>query len=822
MIPAPARRPALPRAATFVLGVVSGIVLSTSTLVNAADSTGKPEIDFARQIQPILAKRCYACHGPDEAEGGLRFIDQESAYAETESGEHAIVPGDVDASVLIARVESDDEYEQMPPEGDRLTPDEIELLKAWIAGGAAWSDHWAFEPMVDHDPPAVSDPAWMQNPIDAFIHERLDHVGLTPNDVADRQTLVRRAYYDLTGLPPTMAQVQSFVTDADPLAFEKLVDDLLKSPHYGERWGRHWLDLVRYAETNSFERDGIKPNAWKYRDYVVNSFNNDKPYDQFVREQLAGDELDNVTTETLTATGYYRLGIWDDEPADPLQSRADEMDDIITTTGQVFLGLTINCARCHDHKIDPIPQTDYYGMVALLADVTTYGTRSDRTSNNQIDITAPDIAGQYQQLDAERKRVEVAMLEIEQAGIAKMSAPDQRATEGKKRDRDKILKQKLDANLDDDQRSAYANLKAALKQIGEQTAQLPPRDAVLGLAKCDAQPEQTFVHFRGNPHSPADPVDPDFPTIFGLAAPTIPPADESASSAGRRRVLADWMVEEDNFLTARVMANRLWQFHFGRGIVRSSNNFGQLGTPPTHPELLDFLAMRLIEGGWKLKPMHRLIMSSRTYQMSSSGDQPGLDVDPNNDRFWRFDPRRLSAEEVRDSMLAATGSLNLTVGGPSFYEKLSDEVLAGQSRPGEGWGESSESERNRRSIYIHVKRSLLTPMLSAFDFPDPDTTCEDRFATLQPGQALSMLNSEFAHATAKKLSASIDAANIAEDAIVRRTIDRLLQRDATPMDIRRGVDLIHDLQNDYSVERDRAIELFCLSVMNWNEFLFVD
>lgn len=392
MIPAPARRLALPRAAAFVLGVVSGIVLSTSTLVNAADSTGAPAIDFARQIQPILAKRCYACHGPDEAEGGLRFIDQESAYAETESGDHAIVPGDVDASMLIARVESDDEYEQMPPEGDRLTPDEIELLKAWIAGGAAWSDHWAFEPMVDHDPPAVSNAGWMQNPIDAFIHDQLDHVGLTPNDFADRRMLIRRAYYDLTGLPPTMAQVQSFVTDLNPLAFERLVDDLLDSPRYGERWGRHWLDLVRYAETNSFERDGVKPNAWKYRDYVVNSFN-------------------------------------DDKPADPLQSRADEMDDIITTTGQAFLGLTINCARCHDHKIDPIPQTDYYSMAAMMADVTTYGTRGDQTSNNQIDITPPDVAAWYQQLDRERNCVEAAMLEIEQAGIAKMSGPDQRASE---------------------------------------------------------------------------------------------------------------------------------------------------------------------------------------------------------------------------------------------------------------------------------------------------------------------------------------------------------------------------------------------------------
>ncbi len=619
-----------------------------------------------------------------------------------------------------------------------------------------------------------------------------------------------------------MAQVQAFVTDPDPLAFERLVDDLLESPQYGERWGRHWLDLVRYAETNSFERDGIKPNAWKYRDYVIKSFNDDKPYDQFVREQLAGDELDHVTTETLTATGYYRLGIWDDEPADPLQARADEMDDIIATTGQAFLGLTINCARCHDHKIDPIPQTDYYSMAAFLADVTSYATRGDVTSNNQIDITPPAVIAKFQELDENRRRVEDAMKQIEQAGIAKMSAPDQRATEGRERERKKVLREKLDAQLDDDQRTSYASLKSELKELQEQQSELPARDAVMGLAKCDAKPQQTFVFFRGNPHSPADPVQPDYPTIFGQPAPVIPSVDDSARSSGRRRVLADWIVADENFLTARVMANRIWQFHFGRGIVRSSNNFGQLGTPPTHPELLDFLAMRLIEGDWKMKSMHRLLMTSRTYQMSSSGDQPGLDVDPNNDRFWRFDPRRLSAEEVRDSMLAAAGTLNLSLGGPSFYEKLSAEVLAGQSKPGDGWGDSPQSERNRRSVYIHVKRSLLTPLLTAFDFPDPDLTCEERFATLQPGQALSMLNSDFAHSVADNLSSSIDAKNVGDEVVVRRTVERVLQRDVTDADIKRGVDLMTSLQGDFGVDRDRAVDLFCLSVMNWNEFLFID
>ena len=290
-------------------------------------------VDFSKQIQPILAKRCFACHGPDEAEGGLRFTTQKDAFAETDSGEHAIVPGDIDASVLLARVVSDVADEQMPPEGDRLTAEEVELLKRWIQEGAKWQQHWAFKPMQKPEPPSVEDAEWSKHPIDRFIYSAVSKAGLKPNQLADRATLIRRAYFDLTGLPPSADEVKAFVNDPDPRAFQKVVDRLLESPHYGERWGRHWLDLVRFAETNSYERDGAKPNAWKYRDYVIKSFNDDKPYDRFLTEQLAGDELDEVTTESLTATGYYRLGIWDDEPADPLLARFDDMDDIIMTTG---------------------------------------------------------------------------------------------------------------------------------------------------------------------------------------------------------------------------------------------------------------------------------------------------------------------------------------------------------------------------------------------------------------------------------------------------------------------------------------------------------
>ncbi|TWU03185.1 DUF1549 domain-containing protein [Neorhodopirellula pilleata] len=789
-----------------------------SPMVIAAETV----VNFTQDVQPILAKHCYACHGPDVAEGGLRFTDAEAALAETESGAFAIVPGDVEASHLIARITSDDEYEQMPPEGDRLTAAQIQTLKTWIEQGATWNKHWAFEPMKQSAPPKVDADEWNANPIDAFIYDSLAQANLKPNPPADRATLIRRAFYDLTGLPPTAEQVQSFVNDPDPKAFERLVDELLQSPHYGEQWGRHWLDLVRYAETNSYERDGVKPNAWKYRDYVIKSLNDDKPYDQFVREQLAGDELDEVTVETLTATGYYRLGIWDDEPADPLQARFDEFDDIITTTGQAFLGLTINCARCHDHKIDPIPQTDYYGMLAFLADITPWGRRGNNNENNQIDVSTDEVNRLYQENDDQRRKLESEMREIEQAGIVKMSAPDQRATEGNQRERDRVLRDKLKDNLSGQQWSQYQELKQQFETVKDAAAKLPPRENVMGLAVCNPRPGQTFVLFRGNPHSPADPVVPQFPSIFDETVPEIPEPEPDARSAGRRRVLADWITSPENRLTARVMANRIWQFHFGRGIVRSSNNFGQLGVPPTHPELLDWLGHRLIDEGWKLKSMHRLIMNSRAYQMSSQAIEPAVSQDPNNDLFWRYDPRRLRAEEVRDSMLASAGVLNRKTYGPSFYEKLSAEVLAGQSRPGDGWGDSPQQQRDRRSLYIHVKRSLLTPLLTAFDFPDPDLTCEERFATLQPGQALALLNGDFAHSQASRLAESIGAAETDNVAVVERTIFAALQRSATAEEVSRGDRLIQSLIDEHGLSRSRATQLYCLSVLNWNEFLFLD
>ncbi|OYP32394.1 hypothetical protein CGZ80_19580 [Rhodopirellula sp. MGV] len=804
---------------TLTISIVAAGLIGQSSVTRAAE----PTIDFQKQIQPILAKKCFSCHGPDEAESSLSFASREEAFAEVDSGEHAIVPGDVDASVMVTRMRTEDEWERMPPEGDPVSEEDIALIEAWIKEGAPWQKHWAFEPMVQPEVPEVADAEWQKNPIDAFIYDSVADVGLKPNGEANKTDLIKRVYYDLTGLPPTKSDVEAFLADESPDALAKLTEELLASPHYGERWGRHWLDLVRFAETNSFERDGPKANAWKFRDYVIRSFNEDKPYDQFIREQLAGDELDEVTPETMTATGYYRLGIYDDEPADPLQARFDALDDIILTTGQVFLGLTMNCARCHDHKIDPIPQTDYYGMLSFFEDLTPFAERGDLSIYSQVDVSSQELKDSYAKNDEARRELEKQIYDLEQSGIVKMSAPDQRATEGSRRDRNRVLRANLRKHLSEADWDQYQSLREELKANQEALKQLPPRESVMGLAKYRKIEEPTYVLFRGNPHSPSDEVTPRFPSLFDPESPSLPEFEPSTDQpSGRRRVLADWIASTDNMLTARVMVNRIWQFHFGRGIVRSTNNFGQLGTPPSHPKLLDYLANRFMEEGWSVKAMHRLIMSSKAYQMSTAGNKEALAKDPDNELFWRFDPRRLSAEEIRDSILAATGKLNRDTYGPSIYPELSPEVMAGQSKPGDGWGNSSREEQNRRSVYIYVKRSLLTPMLSAFDFPDPDLTCEARFMTLQPAQALSLLNGDFAGQQARNLADSIGAEKLERPDVVRAVVERVLLRDATEQDVADGVALMDSLESKHGLTESEAKRLYCLSVLNWNEFLFVD
>jgi hypothetical protein len=793
------------------------LVLSTMD-VSAAQDT----VSFLHDVKPLLARRCVSCHGPTASEGGLRLDDPDRAIAELDSGAHAIVPGNIEESALLARVTATDESERMPPEGKALTEAEVETLKKWIAAGAKWEKHWAFVPPKRHVPPQVKDAAWSQNPIDAFIAARLEQEQLSPAPAADRRTLMRRASYGVTGLPPTVEEVDAFVQDERPDAWERLVDHLLASPHYGEHWARHWLDLVRFAETNSFERDGLKPNAWKFRDYVIRAFNDDKPYDQFIREQLAGDELNEVTDETMIATGYYRLGTWDDEPADPLQARYDDFDDIISTTSQAMLGLTVGCARCHDHKIDPIPQTDYYGLLAFFADVTPYADVYERDPDrfSQWDMTSPENRARRGALREKEKTIQEEMTAIEEVGIGRMPVGDQEIS--RTPDRQKLIQDKLEQYLNISEWQLYQDTSKRLESVKDEY-KMPAPESALALAKCEPHPPATHVLMRGNPHVPGDEVKPHFPELFGEKAPEIPEPAEGARSAGRRRVLADWIASPRNMLTARVIANRVWQHHFGRGLVRSSNNFGGLGEPPTHPELLDFLALWLVDHNWQLKPLHRLIMTSNAYRMSSSANETALAMDPANDLMWRFDMRRLGAEEIRDAALSTSGKLNTAMFGSGFYPKLSAEVLATQSRPGDGWGESTPKDRARRSVYIHVKRSLLTPMLTAFDFPDVDASCEARFVTTQPGQALTMLHGEFMNDQAGKFAERVTAeAGAAPADQVALALRLALQRTATDEEIADGIDLLQRLTSERDLAPRDALRYWCLTVLNLNEFCYLD
>jgi hypothetical protein len=683
---------------------------------------------------------------------------------------------------------------------------------------------WAFQPPVRPAIPAVKRREWVKDPVDAFVLARLEEKGLSLAPPASKAALVRRAYYDLTGLPPSPAELDAFVSDTSPNAYASLIDRLLASPQYGEKWGRHWLDLVRFAETNSYERDNPKPNAWRYRDYVIRSFNSDKPYDQFIKEQLAGDEMPRNPDDfdPLIATGYYRLGIWDDDPPDRLQARYDNLDDIVATTGQVFLGLTVDCARCHDHKIDPIPQKDYYRLLAFFQNITPYhnGGPTDETPIARAD--GESLEQHEKERHVRREQVESGIHEIESdfrqllAGQSAGRLIDQ-ATAAK------LIRSDGEKLLGKDRFEKYKDLRAQL-------AGLNKSDAGVGSALCVSETgphaPDTFVLMRGNANVPGAKVEPAFLSVLTASDPVIPEPAPDAKTCGRRTVLANWIASKDNPMTARVMANRVFQYHFGRGIVRSSSNYGFQGDKPTHPELLDYLASELVSNGWHLKPLHRLIMLSNAYRMDCTGDPATLDqarrADPQNDLLWHFDLRRLEAEELRDSILAVNGTLNLKMYGPAIYPEIPKQVLAGESRPGYGWGNSPPEEAARRSVYIHRKRSLRVPILDALDAPESDKSCPVRFVTVQPTQALTMINSAFLNNEAEKLATRIKK-DAGDDPMqeVRYGLKLALCRDPDPAEVDRALKLVRTLQGD-GASPELAMKYFALMAYNLNEFVYVD
>ncbi len=797
------------------------------------------EAFFKQSVLPILETHCFKCHANEHEKGGFRLDLRSRLMTGGESG--AVVDLESPEDSILLRAVRYDGYE-MPPRG-KLATEQIATLEKWVSLGAPYSadrigdveeqkpeppgadvseqdrQFWSFLPIVDALPPDGSD-----HPIDAFVDDRLVQRNVTAVAPAKPGELIRRLSYDLTGLPPSEALQQAYEADPSELHYQRIVDQLLSSPAHGERWARHWLDLVRWAETNSYERDSEKPEAWRYRNYVIDSFNADRPYDEFAAQQLAGDELP-FSPAAMIATGYYRLGIWDDEPADPEQALYDDLDDLVTVTSQVFLGLTVNCARCHDHKIDPIRQADYYRLLSFFAGLNRFGVRGAESveaaslrplvpPNDQ-----PRTTKQLTEFSQEMARLNKAIQMFERDARPHLLPVEKQEFEHEM-NRVPILRAYVGKHFTAAEIDTYeANLSAR-----ETLNRNRPSEVARALVVTEqgSTPRPSFILIRGNPHSPGEPVVPGFVEVLGGGDANVPPSPNPETS-GRRLALAKWIADPTaQPMTARVMANRVWQYHFGRGLVRTPSDFGFAGAAPSHPELLDYLASRLVENEWHLKPLHRLIVTSEAYKRSSENSADAYDADPENDLLWRFDSRRLSAEEVRDSMLAVCGRLDTRIGGRSVYPILEDEVLAGQSRPGEGWEQSSDADRARRSIYVFTKRSLAVPILASFDAADTDFTCPVRFATTQPTQALGLINGNFVHQIAQWMTEEILLVPKSAREFVSAALFRTTQRVASKDEVDRGVKLIESLQQQHGRSFEQACEIFCLTALNLNEFIYLD
>jgi hypothetical protein len=630
--------------------------------------------------------------------------------------------------------------------------------------------HWSFQPRATPVVPEfvdAADRAWVRNEIDAFNLARLTQIGLRPAPEANRRTLIRRVYFDLIGLPPSPAEVEAFVLDPSPLAYEAVVARLLASPHYGERWGKHWLDVVRYAETEGFEYDNYLTGAWRYRDWVIESLNADKPYDQFVREQIAGDEFGSADRSLLVAAGFLRLGPVRRNAGN--QEVAANRDEVLTemnnTIGSVFLGLTIGCARCHDHMFDPLPQKDYYRMEAFLA----------ATHEHNLPLASES------EQSAWRERTEAVKAEIKRLG----------------------------QELEQSSAATQPDLKARMKELEAQLP--PPLDAICTVVNDPAQRTAIHVLERGNWDKPGDTVGPRVPGVF--LTDGMP--DLAADLPNSRSRLAEWLISPNNPLTARVMVNRVWQYHFGRGIVATSNDFGVNGAAPSHPDLLDWLANRFIGDGWRLKSLHRLIVTSATYRRSSRSldDRSGAEKDAENHILWRFPRRRLEAEEIRDAMLAASGRLNTKAGGRSVVVPVESDLIELLYKPSQWAVTADRSEQDRRSIYLLAKRNLRLPFMEVFDQPDRQISCARRESSTHAPQALELLNGRLSNELAESLA------------------ERLIRE--APGDVRGQIDLAFRLVVGRQPNDDEAqlaadflsrqpLREFALVMFNLNAFLYVE
>lgn len=824
------------------------VVLCVVALAASA-AAANPAIEklFAVDVLPLLRSKCFACHGdkPDKIKGGLNMLTRAGLLAGGEDHGPALKPGDAAASPMYTAVTWHDEDLEMPPkENDRLTDAQVAMVKRWIDGGALWpgdkriaaikkkawnepdadggiviktsgglgddwtyrryqpDDLWAYRPVRKPDVPR--DATGSNHPIDAFVDRKLTEAKLDAAPRADRRTLIRRVTLDLTGLPPTAEEIDAFVADPAPDAYEKLIDRLLASPRYGEQMARHWLDVVRYADSAGFSNDFVRPNAWRYRDYVIRAFNSDMPYDRFVREQLAGDELPNPTPDQLIAVGFLRMGPWEHTGMSVAAvTRQQFLDDVTNSVGVTFLAHELRCASCHDHKFDPIPTRDYYRMQAIFAPVQFV----DRPIAYQPHENTHGMKQGAARIENLRKAGDVRSLST----IPRSEWPVERYDNDSESEGHLKVNQKRKQWLEREAMRykpfAFSVYSGPTRVFKSQQAVWPlPSAGQLGSAKADT----VHILTGGSIESPGVAVSPGTLSVVAeMAGADDPGAAVSVTEAlrGRRLALADRLTRPDHPLTARVMVNRIWQQHFGRGIAANPNNFGKTAHKPTHPALLDYLAATFVEGGWSIKAMHRLIVTSEAYRRSSTHASAAraAEIDPTGKLLASFTPRRLAAEEIRDAMLLATGELNLAIGGFPARPEINREVAM---QPRHIMGSVSPAyqpaptpaERHRRTIYAERLRTLSDPALEVFNRPGADTSCERRDSSTVTPQVFTLLNSIDSRDRSIALARRIAAVSNDRGAQVAAAFEHVLGRRPTPDESARSVQHVAKM-----TDRHRAV-----------------
>ncbi len=792
----------------------------------SAAEPARDQVDFfERKIRPVLVERCYECHSTSakKSKGGL-VLDTRAGVIKGGDAGPAIIPGDPDKSKLIEAVRYKNRDLQMPPKSP-LSPDQVRDLEQWVKLGAPdprtesmaepagkraltveeGRQFWAFQPLANSEVPKVQGAKLKaQNPIDAFIDAKLAEKKLSAAQPADRRSLIRRATFDLTGLPPTPAEVDDFLADKSPDAFAKVVDRLLDTPGYGERWGRHWLDVARYADSNGLDENVAFGNAWRYRDYVVNSFNADKPYNRFVREQIAGDLLPAEGTsqrhEQLTALGFLSIGPKLLAEPDKVKLEMDLIDEQIETLGRAFLGMTFGCARCHDHKFDPVPTADYYALAAIFKSTRTMDDLKTIAKWHEPEVATP----------AERAAVEAHQKQVaeQKAAIAKLVA-----TANKSLVTDKGLKE-VPKNAE----SQYPiNTVAELKRLREAVAKLekdaPEMPSTMGVTDSTNVVKTLPVHIRGSHLTLGKPVERGFPQVMQVANLH----SELPEKQSGRLELAQWLASPEHPLTARVMVNRVWRWHFGQGLVASTDNFGVLGDRPSHPELLDWLARKFIAEGWSVKSMHRLIMSSAAYQRATkpAADPRRSVADPENRLLAHFPIRRLEAEEVRDAVLFVAGALDRTMGGKTVPVKNREFFFNHTSK------DATTYDSPRRALYLPVVRNNVYDLFEQFDFPDPAVPNGNRNATVVAPQALLMLNSELVGKAAEKFASAL-LASVSDDARrIELAYAKAYARPPTAKELMRAKRFLADFKPD-SAASPSAWAVLCQSLLAANEFIYLN